>query len=234
LDVLMRSMVVSWACNVVQMSECSDKALAQWKTWMQKEDPDAVGQNPINVNMKKSVYCTAVANGGEEEWDFAWDRYQKSNVATEKSNMLSSMGCTKEVWLLNRYLNYSLTPGSGVRKADGSTVISRVSYNSVGRSLAFDFVRDKWDRIIKYYGSASFSLNGLMGSVLANRNTQFDLSEIKRFQEENRDTLKNSKRKVAQAVEKTEQNIGWMDKNYNTIAAWLTKLDQIRSGNVAE
>ena len=51
----------------------------------------------INVNMKKSVYCTAVANGGEEEWDFAWDRYQKSNVATEKSNMLSSMGCTKEV-----------------------------------------------------------------------------------------------------------------------------------------
>ena len=46
LDVLMRSMVVSWACNVVQMSECSDKALAQWKTWMQKEDPDAVGQNP--------------------------------------------------------------------------------------------------------------------------------------------------------------------------------------------
>ena len=47
--------------------------------------------------MKKSVYCTAVANGGEEEWDFAWDRYQKSNVATEKSNMLSSMGCTKEV-----------------------------------------------------------------------------------------------------------------------------------------
>ena len=46
LDVLMRSMVVSWACNVVKMSECSNKALGQWKTWMQKEDPDAVGQNP--------------------------------------------------------------------------------------------------------------------------------------------------------------------------------------------
>ena len=51
----------------------------------------------IDVNMKNSVYCTAVANGGENEWDFAWNRYQASNVASEKNSLLGSMACTKEV-----------------------------------------------------------------------------------------------------------------------------------------
>ena len=46
LDVLMRSLVVSWACNVVGMDECSDKAVAQWKEWMDKDAPDAEGSNP--------------------------------------------------------------------------------------------------------------------------------------------------------------------------------------------
>ena len=38
----------------------------------------------------------------------------------------------------------SLTAGSGVRKQDGSSVISGVASNTVGRYLAFDFIRDKW------------------------------------------------------------------------------------------
>ena len=41
-----------------------------------------------------------------------------------------------------------LTEGSGVRKGDGVIVISNVALNSVGRDLAFDFVRDKWDKIV--------------------------------------------------------------------------------------
>ena len=42
-----------------------------------------------------------------------------------------------------------LTKGSGVRKADGRTVISRIAMNSVGRDLAFDFIRDKWDTVVE-------------------------------------------------------------------------------------
>ena len=48
-----------------------------------------------------------------------------------------------------RYLEMCLTKGSGVRKADGRTVISRIAMNSVGRDLAFDFVRDKWDTVVE-------------------------------------------------------------------------------------
>ena len=57
----------------------------------------------VDVNLKYQTYCNAISDGSEEEWDFAWQRYQNSHVATEKATILSALGCTKEVWLLNRY-----------------------------------------------------------------------------------------------------------------------------------
>ena len=48
-------------------------------------------------------------------------RYTESTVASEKSTLLSSLGCTKEVWLLNRYfflLKILLSLGKGSIKND--------------------------------------------------------------------------------------------------------------------
>ena len=56
----------------------------------------------MDVNLKYETYCNAISAGSTEEWDFAWERYEKSQVASEKSTILSALGCTKEVWLLNR------------------------------------------------------------------------------------------------------------------------------------
>ena len=98
--------------------------------------------------MKSTIYCNAISNGDEEEWDFAWERYLNSNVATEKRSLLSGLSCTKHIWLLNRFLNRSLTEGSGIRKQDGRSVISRVAINNVGRDLAFDFIRNYWDKVV--------------------------------------------------------------------------------------
>ena len=63
----------------------------------------------IEVDMKSTVYCEAVENGNEEEWNFGWERYQKSNVATEKRDLLGALSCTKEIWLMNRYEKKSAT-----------------------------------------------------------------------------------------------------------------------------
>jgi hypothetical protein len=43
----------------------------------------------------------------------------------------------------------SLTPDSGVRQQDGRSVISNIAGNTVGRDLAFDFIRDKWEEVTK-------------------------------------------------------------------------------------
>jgi len=220
LDVFLRKLAINWACSLGNI-DCIDKTKSDFKVWMDKLDPDAEGSNPIDVDMKSTLYCHAIQNGAEDEWDFAWERYKNSNVATEKRALLGGLSCTKEIWLLNRYLNMSLTEGSGIRKADGRSVISRVAINSIGRDLAFDFIRDKWDRVIDYYGSTSFAMAGLMKNVLSQRNTEFSLNEIHRFQAENEESLSSAKREVKQAIETTRGNIKWMENNYDVITAWL-------------
>ena len=48
------------------------------------------------------TYCNAIAEGGEEAWQFGWDQYKASDVASERDSLLSALTCAEEVWLLNR------------------------------------------------------------------------------------------------------------------------------------
>jgi len=222
LDIFLRTSAVAWACGLGH-PDCKQETRSQYSEWMEMLDPDDASQNPINVNLKRSVYCQAISNGDESQWDFGWERYTKSNVATEKDMLLAGLSCTKQIWLLNRYLDMCLTKDSGIRKADGRTVISRIATNSVGRDLAFNFVRENWDTVVSYYGSASFALSSLMKFVLKNRNTPFELDEIKKFQEKNEATLTTAQREVKQAIENAEANIAWMSTNYDKISSWLSE-----------
>ena len=68
----------------------------------------------IHPNLRYSVYCQAVALGGEEEWAFAWRMFQNATSATEKDKLRYALSCTRKIWLLNRYtpegLDSSYTP----------------------------------------------------------------------------------------------------------------------------
>ena len=55
------------------------------------------------MNLKEETYCSAISEGNEQEWNFLWERFRGSDVASEKSIILNALACTKEVWLLNRY-----------------------------------------------------------------------------------------------------------------------------------
>lgn len=57
----------------------------------------------IKPNLKYVVYCTAIREGGEAEWNFAFSQFMKTNLATEKSVLLKSMGCASQPWILSKY-----------------------------------------------------------------------------------------------------------------------------------
>jgi aminopeptidase N len=48
------------------------------------------------------VYCTAIKHGGADVWNFAWKKYQSSNVGSDKEHLLEALGCSREPWILNR------------------------------------------------------------------------------------------------------------------------------------
>lgn len=103
----------------------------------------------VPLDLRSVVYCTAIRHGGDKEWHFLWERYSNSNVGSEKSLILSALGCSREIWLLQRYLDWTLNESSGVRKQDRSTVFDGVAQNEVGLPLAKSFLFEKIDEIFK-------------------------------------------------------------------------------------
>ena len=56
----------------------------------------------IPPDLRSVVYSSALSKGGEEDWNFLWDQYNKTNVATDQVLILAALGCTSNTSLLNR------------------------------------------------------------------------------------------------------------------------------------
>lgn len=101
----------------------------------------------IPIDLRSVVYCTAIRTGSEAEWNFLWTRYTKSNVGTERNMILGSLGCSREIWLLTRYLDYSLDESSGVRKQDSGQVFGSIARGDIGFYLAKSFLENRVEEI---------------------------------------------------------------------------------------
>ena len=128
------------------------------------------------------MLCSAIANGNETTWDFLFTRYSNSNNGHEKVSIMKALSCSTEVWILERYLEMSLNEDSGVRKQDGYRVIVGVSENLIGRYIAWNWIRDNWERLSNYYDTAiSSSVGRIISAVAKDFNTAFELAELEMF-----------------------------------------------------
>ncbi|KAK7601689.1 hypothetical protein V9T40_009130 [Parthenolecanium corni] len=218
LEVYKRVEVLSHACRL-GFEDCIKKAVTQYHKWRLSAQPDQ--NNMISPNLKGTVYCTAIRVGGQKEWDFAWQRYLSSNVGSEKDILLGALGCSRETWILARYLEWSLNETSGIRKQDVVRVFSAVSRNVIGQPLAWAMLREQWDRVVKYLGSSLFGLSNIVKSVLDTANTEHEINEIIEFAVKHRKDTGLANRAIRQSLEKARSNLVWMKRNHKTIVSWL-------------
>ncbi|KAL1247303.1 hypothetical protein QQF64_022679 [Cirrhinus molitorella] len=191
------------------------------KTWFQKwmDDPTV---NPIKANLRSTVYCSAIAAGGEQEWDFAWQEFEKATVAAEKDKLRAAMACATEPWLLNRYLKYTLDPNK-IRKQDATSTIISIAGNVVGQSLAWDFVRANWEYIFNQYGGGSFSFSNLINGITKRFSTEFELQQLKQFRDDNAHIgFGSGTLAIQQSIERTTANIKWVKKNQQAVLEWFS------------
>ncbi|KOC62990.1 Aminopeptidase N [Habropoda laboriosa] len=220
LTVFTRIDVLTWACNFGH-EDCVQNALKQFYNWRNTPNPNQ--NNPISPNLKSVVYCTAIRVGGQVEWDFAWRRYLETNVGSEKDLLLRALGCTRELWLLSRYLDWTITENSGIRKQDGSRVFSAVARNDIGQPLAFDFFRNKWARLRKYFGSSLLTINNIVKTATRGINTKYEFKDLVEFTEEHKEEFGSATRTVQQAIEQSEANLRWVEANQATIHDWFKR-----------
>ncbi|XP_018334891.1 aminopeptidase N-like [Agrilus planipennis] len=122
-------------CCKYDVGDCRDKATLEAYI----KNPNSRWSN-VPKYMHHVVLCYGIQKGNETEWNLLWQRYKKSNTPTEKHLILKSLGCTKIVPLLQRYLEWTLNDKSGIRKHDRLTVFTAVAQNDVGYHYAEQFL----------------------------------------------------------------------------------------------
>uniref|UniRef100_A0A673JPB3 Aminopeptidase n=1 Tax=Sinocyclocheilus rhinocerous TaxID=307959 RepID=A0A673JPB3_9TELE len=175
----------------------------------------------IHPNLRKAIYCSAIASGDEYDWEFAWIEYQRATVAAEKDKLRYALSCTKEIWLLNRYLQYTLDP-SKIRKMDMVSTINYIAKNVAGQPLAWDFVRGHWSYITQEYGAGVVSLGSLLDAVTKRFSTDVEREELKQLQREQEEKNQGlAARALEQVIERTEANIKWVKENKQIVKDWF-------------
>ncbi|XP_032480172.1 aminopeptidase N [Phocoena sinus] len=208
---------ISTACSN-GLPKCEELAKNLYNRWMM--DPQ---NNPIHPNLRSTIYCNAIAQGDQKEWDFAWRQLQQARLVNEADKLRSALACTNQVWLLNRYLSYTLNPDL-IRKQDATSTINSIASNVVGQSLAWEFVQSNWKKIFQDYGGGSFSFSNLIQAVTRRFSTEFELQKLEQFKKNNMDVgFGSGTRALEQALEKTKANIKWVKENKEVVLKWFTE-----------
>ncbi|XP_071443290.1 aminopeptidase N-like [Hetaerina americana] len=213
--------IMAWAC-LFNVGDCVNQALTTFEMWKKEIDPDT--NNPVRRNFRHVTYCTAIKHGNEEEWDFIWERYKKSNVGSEKAELLSALGCSRQEWLLRRYLEWSMNPNSGIRKQDSFAAFESVSEGTRGHYVAFSFLKNHHQELSTYYGPNSIELGDYFAAIGDKVNTMAEYNELKALGAESPFTPSNLL--IEQICERALSNVQWR----NNYLAEITKI--MKEGNI--
>nr|CAI5863764.1 unnamed protein product [Callosobruchus analis] len=213
---LLRLHVVTAACRL-RYGRCITWAREQYYQWMHEIDPDS--RNPIPIDYRFIVQCTAIRAGGPYEWDFLWNRTLSEKISpVDLQTAYLSLGCTYDPWLINRYLEHSLV---GNVSLDYVPFVWQSIKHSVGVRIGFQFLRLNWDRIYKTYEEVYLVLSTIFHDFLSSFSTEVDLEDLTTFYKLHQNDLKTVSNILQGTVDRMKVRINWKTKHLDSVVNWL-------------
>ncbi|XP_050293698.1 uncharacterized protein LOC126734205 [Anthonomus grandis grandis] len=177
------------------------------------------GERPT-PNLRSVIYCNALRYGNNvDDWEFLWRAFGATQVASEQVRLLSALGCIQDEATLQRFLNLTLDPNSGIRSQDAITAFTSVYTSStVGISVAFKFLKENHRLIDERYQSLNALTNMVTG--LAERFTnRSQVDELRAFIDTG--LLSEEFHTAATvAVSTAEANLQWLEDNWLELHAY--------------
>ncbi|XP_067172790.1 aminopeptidase Q isoform X2 [Apteryx mantelli] len=128
------------------LQDCLDLSSELYAKWMDSPEYN------IPYLIRRTICCYGVAMGSDKEWNFAWEMYNQTNsTKEEKDILLSALSCSRESWLLYRYLRYALSDTLFSSNCT-SNIILYVVAKDIGQRMAWEFVTENWPLLSKRCG----------------------------------------------------------------------------------
>ncbi|XP_006081262.1 endoplasmic reticulum aminopeptidase 1 isoform X1 [Myotis lucifugus] len=208
---MLRSQLLLLAC-VRKYQPCVQRAEGYFREWKETNG---------DLRLPNDVTMAVFAVGAQttEGWDFLYRKYQSSLSSTEKNQiefaLCISQNKEKLQWLLEQSFK-----GDVIKTQEFPDILRTIGRNPVGYPLAWQFLRENWNKLIQKFDLGSPSIAHMVMGTTNQFSTRARLEEVKEFfssLKENGSQL----RCVQQTIETIEENIRWMDKNFDKIRVWL-------------
>ena len=174
------------------------------------------GGGVIDPNIRTVAMNLAAERGGRDTYDALWKMHGDATMEEQRARALAALSHVGAPELLRETLDRSLT--DEVRAHNTVRVISTVASNLEGRDVAWEFVKANWEELDRRYGEGGFALMELV-SVGGRFTTRERLDDVRAFFREH--PVPSADRSVRQALERTELNIAFLDRNREGLAAWF-------------
>ncbi|KAJ7335750.1 hypothetical protein JRQ81_013691 [Phrynocephalus forsythii] len=206
----LQSSLLTFACSY-GLGDCSTTAVELFNKWKNSN-----GTESLSADVMKIIFTAGAKT--DIGWDFLWNMYHSLVSEPEKLKILEALASSDDVKRLTRLMQTSLE-GITIRSQDLPTVIKTASQNLAGHLLAWDFVKQNWDQLIKKFHRGSYTMQNIVMSTTCQFSTPEHLLEVKTFFESKSEETAQL-RYVQEAIETIQLNIQWMTNN-------LAQLDKL-------
>ncbi|KFP72501.1 Glutamyl aminopeptidase, partial [Acanthisitta chloris] len=224
LERLLRASVLDFACSMGD-TESLNNASQLFEQWQRGETGKRENIEvlflyfSIAPNLRLTVYRYGMENSGNEtSWDYMFQKYQETSLAQEKEKLLYGLASVKNITLLDRYLKYIYNT-SLIKSQDVFTVLRYISYNTYGKTMAWDWIRLNWQYLID-----RFTINdrtfGRIVTISQTFNTELQLWQMENFFEKYPNAGAGESPR-SQSLEQVKSNIEWLKENKEEIQTWL-------------
>ncbi|XP_012879258.1 PREDICTED: glutamyl aminopeptidase isoform X2 [Dipodomys ordii] len=211
---LLRASVLGFACKMGDR-EALDNASRLFQSWI-------AGNGSIPVNLRLLAYRYGMqTSGNETSWNYTLAQYQKTSLAQEKEKLLYGLASVKNVTLLARYLELLKDPNL-IKSQDVFTVIRYISYNSYGKTMAWNWIQLNWDYLVNRCTLNDRNL-GRIVTIAEPFNTELQLWQMESFFAKYPEAGAGEKPRQ-QVLETVKNNLEWLKLNRDSIKGWFLDL----------
>jgi len=162
----------------------------------------------IHPNLKRPLFLARAYEGKSEDFDKIWKLYLESDSQEEKSLYLGSLTQFNNYAKISFLLSQVLT--NNIRKHDIASLMLGIANNKIGHELSWNFLKENWNKIIELCGDG-FQLNSIV-TLPSRFQTNNLYQEVNNFYKEN--PLSAASMSVEQTLERIQNNITWIDTNF--------------------
>uniref|UniRef100_A0A8C5KC74 Leucyl-cystinyl aminopeptidase n=1 Tax=Jaculus jaculus TaxID=51337 RepID=A0A8C5KC74_JACJA len=206
----LRSALLEFACTH-SLENCTTTAMKLFDDWVASN-----GTYSLPTDVMTTVFKVGAKT--EKGWSFLLSMYISIGSEAEKNKILEALASSEDVRKLYWLMKSSLD-GDIIRTQKLSQVIRAVGRHFAGHLLAWDFVKENWNKLVQKFHLGSYTMQSIVAGSTHLFSTKAHLSEVQAFFESQSEATFRL-RCVQEALEVIQLNIQWMEKNLKALIQW--------------